>query len=49
MTLPLPALLSDFYEEWSSAKKAYAIRYTEGKSDYYLCVESGGKVLFRVS
>ena len=49
MTLPLPVFLSEFYVEKSNAKKAKAIRYTEGKIDYYMCVENAGKVLLRVS
>ena len=49
MTLLLSALLTDFYLEKSDAKRAIAIRYREGNNDFYLCAESGGKVLLRVS
>ena len=49
MTLLLSALLSEFHIERRNVKEAYAFRYREGKNDYYLCVESAGKVLLRVS
>ena len=40
MILPLSVFLSEFHLEKSNAKKAKAIRYTEGKTDYYLCAEN---------
>jgi len=49
VTLLLSALLSEFHLETSNAKRAKAFRHREGKNDYYLCVESAGKVLLRVS
>ena len=42
-------LILEFFLERSNAKNAYAIRYREGKNDYYLCVESAGKLVLRVS
>ena len=49
MTLLLSALLSEFHMVKSDAKLVNAFRYREGKNDYYLCAESEGKVLLRVS
>ena len=49
MVLPLSVFLSEFHLEKSNAKKAKATKYTEGKTDYYLCAENTGKPLLRVS